>query len=117
MAPIRSGRHGSDPSTGRSRSERGGGEGGAAGAGSAGTRRPARSARWLCGLVLAVLVVDVMARHVVELVALACVGLVVTAAGAWWAVTERRPRRAIGIAGATLGIGGVVAAVGWPRPG
>lgn len=49
------------------------------------------------------------------------VGLTVVAAGAWWAITEPLPRRAIGIVGAALGavlvVGAVVAAAaGAERP-
>lgn len=63
-----------------------------------------------CGLLVAVLLVGFIVRNL-GFLALAVVGLGVAAAGAWWAITERMPRRAIGIAGAALGVVGIVVAL------
>jgi diacylglycerol kinase family enzyme len=60
------------------------------------------------GLLLVLLLVAVVARNLVDLL-VALLGLVVTVAGAWWVVTERMPRRAIGLVGAVIGV--VVVAV------
>jgi diacylglycerol kinase family enzyme len=43
--------------------------------------------------------------------ALAVVGLGLATAGAWWAITERMPRRAFGIVGVALGVAGIVVAM------
>ena len=61
----------------------------------------------------AVLVADVVVFVVgnLGLLVIALVGLVLTVAGAWWAVTERMPRRLAGIAGAVIGLATVVAAL------
>lgn len=49
-------------------------------------------------------------------IALGLAGLAVGVAGAWWAITERMPRRAIGLVGAAVGVammvGALVAAAG-----
>jgi diacylglycerol kinase family enzyme len=63
-----------------------------------------------CGLFLTVILVGFIVRNVGYL-ALAMVGLGLAAAGAWWAITERMPRRAIGIVGAALGVVGIVVAL------
>jgi diacylglycerol kinase family enzyme len=62
------------------------------------------------GLLLVLLLVAVVARNLVDLV-VALLGLAVTVAGAWWGVTERMPRRAIGFVGAVIGVVVVAAAV------
>jgi len=63
-----------------------------------------------CGLLLAVFLVGFIVRNL-GFLALAVVGLGLAVAGAWWAITERMPRRAIGIAGAALGGAGIVVAL------
>jgi diacylglycerol kinase family enzyme len=56
-----------------------------------------------CGVLLAVCLA-VFVAHNLDLLAVALIGLGVMAAGAWWAVTERMPRRAVGIAGGVVGV-------------
>jgi diacylglycerol kinase family enzyme len=63
-----------------------------------------------CGLFLVVILVGFIVRNL-GFLALALVGLGLAAAGAWWAITERMPRRAIGIVGAALGVVGIVVAL------
>ena len=63
-----------------------------------------------CGLVLAATLVVVMVHNLGFLV-LALLGLTLTAAGGWWVITERMPRRAIGIAGGAVGVVVIVLAV------
>ena len=82
------------------------------------TESPAVSGRlralaWLsiaCALALIVIVVVFAFRHLPELTAVV-VGLAVTAAGGWWLITERAPRRWIGLAGALAGMGIIIGAV------
>ena len=82
------------------------------------TESPAVSGRlralaWLsiaCALALIVIVVVFAFRHLPELTAVV-VGLAVTAAGGWWLITERAPRRWIGLAGALAGLGIIIGAV------
>ena len=69
----------------------------------------------LCGLVLVALLVGFAVRNVGCLV-LALVGLALAVAGAWWAITERMPRRAVGIVGAVLGVAAIVVALAWVTP-
>ena len=57
-----------------------------------------------CGLLLAVAIVAFVLRNLGWL-ALALVGLALAVGGLWWAMTERMPRRGLGIVG---GVGGVV---------
>ena len=63
-----------------------------------------------CGLLLLVLLVGFVIRNL-GFVALAVVGLGVAVAGFWWAITERMPRRAVGIGAAALGVAGMVVAL------
>jgi diacylglycerol kinase family enzyme len=63
-----------------------------------------------CGLLLAGFVVGFIVRNLGYL-ALAVVGLGVTTAGVWWAITERAHRRAIGILGAAVGAAGILIAL------
>ena len=63
-----------------------------------------------CGAILAVVVV-VFVVHGVGRLALGLVGLAVTVAGGWWTITERMPRRAVGVAGAALGLAAMAVAV------
>ena len=39
------------------------------------------------------------------------IGFGLAVAGAWWAITERMPRRAIGIVGAAVGVSAIVVAL------
>jgi diacylglycerol kinase family enzyme len=55
-----------------------------------------------CGVALAVAFVVFAARNL-EYLVVGLLGLALMAGGAWWAMTERMPRRAVGIAGAILG--------------
>jgi diacylglycerol kinase family enzyme len=76
---------------------------------SKGQRVPIGARLWaiaslLAGALLVVLVI-VFVLHNGAAIAGALVGLVVGIAGAWWAVTKRMPRRAVGIAGTVLGVG------------
>lgn len=64
----------------------------------------------VCGVLLAVVLIGFIARNLGSVV-VAIVGFAVAVAGAWWAVTERTPRRAIGIVGAVLGVGAMVVAL------
>ena len=68
-----------------------------------------------CGLLLVGFVVGFIVRNL-GFLALAVVGLGLATAGAWWAITERMPRRAIGIVGAALGVTGIVVALVWATP-
>ncbi len=63
-----------------------------------------------CGLLLAASLVGFIVRNLGAL-ALALVGLGLAVAGAWWAITERMPRRAVGVVAAALGGVGMVVAV------
>jgi diacylglycerol kinase family enzyme len=63
-----------------------------------------------CGLLVTVLLVGFIVRNV-GFLALALVGLSLTVAGAWWAITEGRPRRAAGLVVAVLGVVGIVVAL------
>ncbi len=69
-----------------------------------------------CGLVLTVALVLFVLRNIGFLV-LALVGLAITVGGLWWVVTERTPRRAIGIAGSVVGLILVVLAIFRTSPG
>ena len=68
-----------------------------------------------CGLLLLGFAIGFLFRNLGFLV-LALVGLGLTTAGAWWAITERMPRRAIGVATAALGVIGIVVAFVWATP-
>ena len=63
-----------------------------------------------CGLLLAAFLIGFAVRNL-GFLALAVVGLGLTTAGGWWAITERMPRRAVGIVGAALGAAGIVVAL------
>ena len=63
-----------------------------------------------CGLLLAAFLFGFAVRNL-GFLALAVVGLGLTTAGGWWAITERMPRRAVGIVGAALGAAGIVVAL------
>jgi len=63
-----------------------------------------------CGLLLAAAVVAFVVRNL-GCLALAVVGLGLAVAGGWWAITERMPRRAIGIVGAAVGVAAIVVAL------
>jgi len=63
-----------------------------------------------CGVVLAGFLVGYIVRNL-GFLALAVVGLGLATAGAWWAITERMPRRAFGIVGVALGVAGIVVAM------
>ena len=69
-----------------------------------------------CGLLLAALVFGFVVRNL-GFLALAVVGLGLAVAGAWWAITERMPRRAVGIAGAVVGVAAIVVALVAGDPG
>lgn len=56
----------------------------------------------LMGLV--VITVVLAAAHSIAALATALVGLAVTAAGAWWVITEQLPRRALGVLGILVGM-------------
>jgi diacylglycerol kinase family enzyme len=56
-----------------------------------------------CGVLFAV-GLALFVAHNLDLLAVALIGLGIMAAGAWWAVTERMPRRAVGIAGGVVGV-------------
>src|SRR5664279_3799472 len=53
----------------------------------------------LLGLAVAVLLV----RHALDLI-LCLVGLALAVAGGWWVLTERMPRRAVGMVGLAVGV-------------
>jgi diacylglycerol kinase family enzyme len=63
-----------------------------------------------CALLLALAVVIFLVRNVGFLV-VGLVGLALTVGGAWWLITERVPRRAIGTIGAVVGAALIVVAV------
>ena len=72
-----------------------------------------RALAWLaigCGLLLTVILVVFTVRSLPELAGVV-VGAAVAGAGGWWLVTERPPRRWIGLAGLVVGLVIVVAAV------
>ena len=50
------------------------------------------------------------------LLVLALAGLAVAVGGVWWAVTERMPRRGLGIAGGVVGVALMVLAIIWVTP-
>jgi diacylglycerol kinase family enzyme len=64
----------------------------------------------VCAAALVVVLVVFMVGNL-AFVLIALIGLAVLAAGAWWALTERMPRRAVGIAAAVVGVAVVVGAV------
>ena len=64
----------------------------------------------VCGLLVVAVLIGFTARNLGS-VAIAVVGLGLTITGAWWAVTERMPRKAFGIVAVVLGAGGIVAAL------
>jgi diacylglycerol kinase family enzyme len=67
------------------------------------------------GGVLVIAVLAAIAAHLgVLLVGVA--GLAVVAAGAWWAVTERMPRRAVGIVGVVIGVGVIATSLAQATP-
>ena len=63
-----------------------------------------------CGLVMVVAMVLFVVRNA-GLLVVGLAGLVLGVAGVWWAVTERMPRRAIGVAGAVSGLATMAVAV------
>ena len=63
-----------------------------------------------CSLLLAAFVIGFIVRNL-GFLALAVVGLGLAVAGAWWAITERMPRRAIGIVGSAVGVAAMVVAL------
>jgi len=63
-----------------------------------------------CGALLVGFVIGFVIRNL-GFLALAVIGLGLAVAGAWWAITERMPQRAIGIAGSALGVAGIVVAL------
>jgi len=65
-------------------------------------RRLAALAALVCFAGLTIAVVAFLVRNVAE-IALGLAGLFAAVAGSWWALTERNPRRAIGIAGIVIG--------------
>ncbi|MCU0311124.1 MAG: hypothetical protein MUE36_09280 [Acidimicrobiales bacterium] len=67
------------------------------------------------GAVLAVLAIGLAWRHAVY-VLLTLLGLAVAVAGAWWLITERMPRRLLGVVGLALGGALVVVVVGQASP-
>ena len=72
-----------------------------------------RALAWLsigCALVLTVVLVIFSVRNLAALGAVV-VGVAVAGAGGWWLITEHPPRRWIGLGGAVVGVGIVVAAV------
>ncbi len=77
------------------------------------------NAAWRCchwpGVALAVIVVVFAVRSLGALV-LGLVGLAVMVNGAWWAITETMPRRAVGAAGVILGVPALIVAVVWAAP-
>jgi diacylglycerol kinase family enzyme len=62
-------------------------------------------------LAATVVVIVVALIGVLWALALALLGLALAAVAGWWAVTERMPRRGLGLLGVVLGLGVVVAAV------
>jgi diacylglycerol kinase family enzyme len=54
--------------------------------------------------------------HNLGFLGLALVGLTVMAGGLWWAVSERMPRRALGVAGGVGGVALIVLACIWAAP-
>ena len=72
-----------------------------------------RALAWLsigCAVVLTVMLVVFSVRNLAALVTIV-VGVAVGAAGAWWLITERPPRRWVGVGGAVVGLVVIVAAV------
>ena len=63
-----------------------------------------------CGVLLVGFLIGFIVRNL-GFLALAVVGLGLATTGAWWAITERMPRRAIGVVGAALGAAGIVVAL------
>jgi diacylglycerol kinase family enzyme len=64
----------------------------------------------LAGAVVTIELIVLAARNIVWLIA-ALVGLAIAAAGAWWTLTERQPRRAVGIAALVGGAAVIVVAL------
>jgi diacylglycerol kinase family enzyme len=64
----------------------------------------------LGAVVLVLAVVLFLSRNLGELV-IALVGVAIAVAGSWWILTERMPRRAVGIGGALIGAAVVIGAV------
>jgi diacylglycerol kinase family enzyme len=57
----------------------------------------------VCVAVLSAVLIQVCARNVTSLL-VGLVGLVLTSVGGWWVVAQQMPRRALGAAGAVLGL-------------
>ena len=68
-----------------------------------------------CGLILVVALVVFGIRNLGFLV-LALFGLAVAVGGLWWAMTERMPRRGLGLAGGAIGVILMVLAIIWATP-
>jgi diacylglycerol kinase family enzyme len=64
----------------------------------------------VCGLLVVAVLIGFIARNLGS-VAIAAVGLALAITGVWWAVTERMPRKALGIVAVVLGAGGIVEAL------
>ena len=63
-----------------------------------------------CGLLVAALLVGYIVRNL-GFLAIAVVGFALAVAGAWWAITEKLPRRAVGMVGAAVGVAAMVVAL------
>ncbi len=75
----------------------------------AGRRRISAMISLGCGVLLAATLLVFVYRNGHHLL-LALVGLAVTAAGGWWVIATRGPKRILGLAGVIVGVGVVVAA-------
>jgi len=78
-------------------------------------RRLLAVASLACGALLVVAVAVLAARNLGFLV-LALAGAAVAVAGGWWVITERMPRRLVGVGGLVVGVALVIAALAGPAP-
>ncbi len=69
----------------------------------------------LCSVLLTAALV-VFALRNLGLLVLGVVGIAIAVAGLWWAITERMPRRGLGMAGGIVGVIVVVLAIFWVTP-
>jgi diacylglycerol kinase family enzyme len=74
-------------------------------------RRIAALVSLICFVLLASSLVVLLVRHVEDMT-IGLLGLCIAAAGAWWIVTERMPRRAFGMVGLTVGFAAIAVAIG-----
>ena len=77
---------------------------------------PGASRALLCGLLLVIGVIVFATRNLVYL-AIGLIGFALAISGTWWVITEKMPRRAIGLGGVGIGALVILVAVYRATPG